>query len=87
VPSEQGRSMLVINRKKNEKILIGEDVEVTVLEVRGDKVRLGIKAPRSTEVDREEVRISKRQGRRPELMTQANAEPNPQTVPQNEVHP
>lgn len=69
--------MLVINRKKNEKVLIGEDVEVTVLEVRGDKVRLGIKAPRETEVDREEVRLSKRQGRKPASQPIPEATPTP----------
>lgn len=48
--------MLVLTRKKEEKILIGEDVIVQVLEIRGDKVRLGITAPRELRVDREEVR-------------------------------
>ncbi|CAB4191545.1 CsrA RNA-binding global regulator CsrA [uncultured Caudovirales phage] len=48
--------MLVLTRKKEEKILIGDDVVVQVLEIRGDKVRLGITAPRDVRVDREEVR-------------------------------
>ena len=39
--------MLVLTRKSNQSIMIGYDVVVTVLEVRGDQVRLGIKAPRS----------------------------------------
>lgn len=47
--------MLVLSRKKNESIVIGENVEVTVLEVRGDKVRLGVKAPRDVTVHRNEV--------------------------------
>ena len=47
--------MLVLTRRANQSIMIGHDVVVTVLEVRGDQVRLGIKAPRSIDVHREEV--------------------------------
>ena len=47
--------MLVLTRRANQSIMIGEDVVVTVLDVRGDQVRIGIKAPRSVDVHREEV--------------------------------
>ena len=47
--------MLVLTRRVNESIMIGHEVVVTVLEVRGEQVRLGIQAPRSVEVYREEV--------------------------------
>ena len=47
--------MLVLSRRVGESIVIGDDVTVTVLEVRGDVVRLGIKAPRSVNVHREEL--------------------------------
>jgi carbon storage regulator len=47
--------MLVLSRLKNETVIIGEDIEVTVIDVRGDKVRLGINAPRNVRVDRKEV--------------------------------
>ncbi len=47
--------MLVLTRRANQSIMIGDDVVVTVLEVRGDQVRLGIKAPREVDVHREEV--------------------------------
>ncbi len=47
--------MLVLTRRANQSIVIGNDVVVTVLEVRGDQVRLGIKAPREVSVHREEV--------------------------------
>ena len=47
--------MLVLTRRANQSIMIGADVVVTVLEVRGDQVRIGIKAPRSVDVHREEV--------------------------------
>jgi carbon storage regulator len=48
--------MLVLTRKRDEKIMIGDDIVITVVEIRGDKVRLGIEAPRDIRVDREEVR-------------------------------
>lgn len=47
--------MLVLNRQKNESIMIGDDVEITIVDVRGDKVRLGINAPREISVHRKEV--------------------------------
>lgn len=47
--------MLVLSRKKNEKIRIGEDITIVVVEVRGDKVRLGIEAPKEIAVHRQEV--------------------------------
>jgi len=47
--------LLVLTRRANQSIMIGSDVVVTVLEVRGDQVRIGIDAPRSISVHREEV--------------------------------
>ena len=47
--------MLVLSRKAGESIVIGGDVVVTVLEVRGDLVRVGIDAPRSVSVNRKEI--------------------------------
>ena len=47
--------MLVLSRKKDEEILIGDAIRIVVVEVRGDKVRLGIEAPRDTTVHRREV--------------------------------
>jgi len=47
--------MLVLTRNANQSIMIGHDIVVTVLEIRGDQVRLGIRAPRSVDVHREEV--------------------------------
>lgn len=47
--------MLVLTRRPGESIVIGDDVTVTVLEVRGDQIRIGIDAPRSVKVHREEV--------------------------------
>ena len=47
--------MLVLTRRANQSIIIGNDIVVTVLEIRGDQVRLGITAPHSVSVHREEV--------------------------------
>ncbi|MSX01924.1 MAG: carbon storage regulator CsrA [Actinobacteria bacterium] len=47
--------MLVLSRKVNQSIMIGDEIEVTVLSVDGDRVRLGIAAPREVPVFREEV--------------------------------
>ncbi len=47
--------MLVLTRRINERIIIGDDIVVTVLEVHGDQVRIGIDAPREIKVFREEV--------------------------------
>ena len=47
--------MLVLSRKKNESIVINNDIVITVVEIRGDKVRLGIVAPKDVPVHREEV--------------------------------
>jgi carbon storage regulator len=47
--------MLVLSRRKNESIMIGEDIEIVVADVRGDNVRIGISAPRYVPVHRREV--------------------------------
>ena len=47
--------MLVLSRQKDESIIIGDNVEVTIVDVRGDKVRLGITAPKGVPVHRREV--------------------------------
>lgn len=47
--------MLVLSRKKNETIVIRDDIVITVVEIRGDKVRLGIEAPKDVPVHRREV--------------------------------
>ena len=47
--------MLVLSRTTDESIMIGDDVQITIVAVRGDKVRVGIEAPRSISVHRKEV--------------------------------
>ncbi len=47
--------MLVLSRKKNESIVINNDITIVVVEIRGDKVRLGVEAPKEVPVHRQEV--------------------------------
>jgi carbon storage regulator len=47
--------MLVLSRKKNESIIINNDITIVVVEIRGDKVRLGVEAPKEVPVHRREV--------------------------------
>lgn len=56
--------MLVLSRRANQAIMIGPDVVVRVLDIRGDQVRIGVDAPRSVAVHREEVAAEIRQSNR-----------------------
>ena len=47
--------MLVLTRQRDQSVFIGKDISITVTEIRGDKVRLGISAPRDVRIDREEI--------------------------------
>lgn len=47
--------MLVLSRQRDETIMIGDAVEITVVDIRGDKVRIGINAPRQVQVHRKEI--------------------------------
>ena len=55
--------MLVLTRKGNQSIMIGDDIEVSVLAIMGEKVRIGIEAPRAVPVFRKEVYLEIQQGR------------------------
>lgn len=68
----EGSSMLVLSRKKNESIVINADITVTVVEIRGDKVRLGIVAPKEVPIHRQEVFEA--------IHSKPGAEPAPSTV-------
>ena len=61
--------MLVLSRMKNEKIIIGDDITIKVIEIKGDKVRLGIEAPKEISVHRSEVYY--------EILKQKEAEVSP----------
>ncbi|RXJ02282.1 carbon storage regulator [Anaerobacillus alkaliphilus] len=50
--------MLVLSRKKDQSIMIGDNIEITVLAVEGDQIKLGINAPRSVEIQRKEIYLA-----------------------------
>ena len=52
--------MLVLTRREGEKIMIGDDIEVVIIEIRGSQIEVGIKAPLGIPVDREEIYLRKR---------------------------
>ena len=56
--------MLVLSRQRDETIMIGDDIEITVIEVRGDQVRLGVSAPRDVTVHRKEIYLQIQQENR-----------------------
>ena len=56
--------MLVLSRRANQSIVVGNDIVITVLDIRGDQVRIGIRAPRDVTVHREEVHAQIRQENR-----------------------
>lgn len=49
--------MLALSRKNNESIIIGNDIEITVLEIKGDQVKIGISAPKSVPIYRKEIYV------------------------------
>ncbi len=79
--------MLVLSRQRDEAIMIGDDVEITVVDIRGDKVRLGITAPRRIQVHRKEVyEAIKRENQqaaklKPQDMTEVVERPAPDAPP------
>jgi len=66
--------MLVLARKLNESICIGDDVRVTVLQIRGGRIRLGIEAPTRIRVRREEIELTEPQELEVELELASGAE-------------
>jgi len=67
--------MLVLTRKLNESIMIGDDVKITVVDVRGDQVKLGISAPRQIAVHREEVYLEIQRENKAAGTEEVNGEP------------
>ena len=69
--------MLVLSRQRDESIMIGDNVEIIIVDVRGDKVRLGITAPKDIPVHRREIydAIQREKSEKKELEKQQEAEP------------
>jgi len=72
--------MLVLSRQKDETIMIGDDVEITIVDIRGDKVRIGISAPSKVPVHRKEVYDAIRR----ENVAAAKLKPDEISKPQND---
>lgn len=66
--------MLVLTRRLNQSIKIGDDIEIMIIEVRGDQVRLGVTAPRSVAVHRKEVYLQIQQENQNAINGPANTE-------------
>ena len=67
--------MLALSRKANESIMLGNDIEITILEVKGDQVKIGVKAPKSVPIYRKELYLQITQSNK-----EATAEVSPETL-------
>ncbi len=78
--------MLVLSRQRDESIMIGDDVEIIIVDVRGDKVRLGITAPKSIPVHRREIydAIQREKNEKKEAENQPQAEQKQEPEAQQE---
>src|SRR5712692_6086615 len=81
-PPRREYLVLVLTRRANQSIMIGHEIVVTVLEVRGDQVRLGIKAPRSIDVHREEIFAQLQQANRDAVRTSKEGADSLEGLPQ-----
>ena len=66
--------MLALTRKSNESIIIGNEVEVTVLEIKGDQVKIGINAPKSIPIYRKEIYLQIQQSNKESIESEVNVE-------------
>ncbi len=78
--------MLILARRLNEKIIIGDDIKVSVVDIRGDQVKLGIEAPRSVKVYRQEI-YEAIQAENREAARSVTALPSLDTYLKNDNHP
>ncbi|WP_458353891.1 carbon storage regulator CsrA [Peribacillus frigoritolerans] len=64
--------MLVLTRKPNEAIMIGDDIEITILSIEGDQIKLGINAPKNVDIHRKEIYLAIQQENRKASKTETN---------------
>ncbi|MBE5930067.1 MAG: carbon storage regulator CsrA [Lachnospiraceae bacterium] len=64
--------MLALSRKVNESIMIGHDIEITVLEIKGEQVKLGINAPKSVPLYRKEIYVQIQEANKEAVSTEAS---------------
>jgi len=77
--------MLVLSRKKNESIVINDDITIVVVEIRGDKVRLGVEAPKEVPVHRREVYDAIKRSEQQASNGKTDASSGQQSQPASEV--
>jgi carbon storage regulator len=77
--AKEGISVLVLSRRVNQSIKIGDDIEIMIIEVRGDQVRVGVNAPRDVTVHRKEVYLQIQQ----ENVKAASASANGAEMPED----
>ena len=70
--SKGGIGMLALSRKINESIMIGHDIEITVLEIKGEQVKLGINAPKSVPLYRKEIYVQIQEANKEAVSTDAS---------------
>ena len=80
-PGRERGPMLVLTRKSNQSIMIGDDIEISVLSIMGEKVRIGIQAPRDIPVFRKEVYLEIQHERAGESADAAAVAPAPAETP------
>lgn len=66
--------MLALSRKANESIMLGNDIEITVLDIKGDQVKIGISAPKSVPIYRKEIYKQIQESNKEAASSQASAE-------------
>ena len=64
--------MLVLTRKLNEAIMIGDDIEITILSIEGEQIKLGINAPKNVDIHRKEIYLSIQQENSEATKTESN---------------
>lgn len=64
--------MLALSRKVNESIMVGHDIEITVLEIKGEQVKLGINAPKSVPLYRKEIYVQIQEANKEAVSTEAS---------------
>lgn len=66
--------MLALSRKNNESIIIGNDIEITILEIKGDQVKIGITAPKSVSIYRKEIYLQIKESNKEAATSEISAE-------------
>lgn len=72
--------MLALSRKSNESIMLGNDIEITILDIKGDQVKIGISAPKSVPIYRKEIYQQIQEANKEAIKTEASAKEDRKSV-------